>query len=119
MHFGSGQAVGALLGFNDHAVSYLWRTLGAAKVPHLVLRLVRDSHRHDLALGGFDLDVGRVDGGHDERLTCAEVTGKGLLDKKTWDTVQSAALAIFKRGQQLALKAGMILVDASVGGAPP
>ena len=65
MHFGSGQAVGALLGFNDHAVSYLWRTLGAAKVPHLVLRLVRDSHRHDLALGGFDLDVGRVDGGND------------------------------------------------------
>jgi phosphoribosylaminoimidazole-succinocarboxamide synthase len=52
-----------------------------------------------------------VDGAHDERLTCAEVTEKGLLDQKTWDTVQSAALAIFKRGQQLALKAGMILVD--------
>jgi len=34
-----------------------------------------------------------------------------LLDKKTWDQVQSAALAIFKRGQKLARKAGMILVD--------
>ena len=49
--------------------------------------------------------------GHDERLTCAEVVEKGLLDKKTWDQVQSAALAIFKRGQKLARKAGMILVD--------
>jgi phosphoribosylaminoimidazole-succinocarboxamide synthase len=49
--------------------------------------------------------------GHDERLTCAEVVEKGLLDKKTWDQIQSAALAIFKRGQDLALKAGMILVD--------
>jgi phosphoribosylaminoimidazole-succinocarboxamide synthase len=49
--------------------------------------------------------------GHDERLTCAEVVEKGLLDKKTWDQVQAAALAIFKRGQEIANKAGMILVD--------
>lgn len=49
--------------------------------------------------------------GHDERLTCAEVVEKGLLDAKTWDQVQTAALAIFKRGQELARKAGLILVD--------
>lgn len=52
-----------------------------------------------------------VDGAHDERLTCAEVTEKGLLDAATWEQVQSAALAIFKRGQELARKAGLILVD--------
>lgn len=49
--------------------------------------------------------------GHDERLTCAEVTEKGLLDQQTWDQVQSAALTIFKRGQDIARKAGLILVD--------
>ena len=49
--------------------------------------------------------------GHDERLTCAEVVDKGLLDVKTWKQVQSAALAIFKRGRELARKAGLILVD--------
>ena len=49
--------------------------------------------------------------GHDERLTCAEVTEKGLLDEKTWNQVQAAALAIFKRGQEVANKAGLILVD--------
>lgn len=49
--------------------------------------------------------------GHDERLTCVEVVEKGYLDAKSWDTIQSAALAIFKRGQQFALTAGMILVD--------
>jgi phosphoribosylaminoimidazole-succinocarboxamide synthase len=49
--------------------------------------------------------------GHDERLTCAEVTEKGLLDEKTWNQVQHAALAIFKRGQDVADKAGLILVD--------
>jgi phosphoribosylaminoimidazole-succinocarboxamide synthase len=49
--------------------------------------------------------------GHDERLTCADVVEKGLLDAKTWNQVQAAALAIFKRGQEIANKAGMILVD--------
>lgn len=49
--------------------------------------------------------------GHDERLTCAEVLEKGLLDANTWEQVQSAALAIFKRGQAIAKQAGIILVD--------
>lgn len=49
--------------------------------------------------------------GHDERLTCPEVVSKGLLDASTWDQVQSAALSIFKRGQELAGRAGLILVD--------
>ena len=50
-------------------------------------------------------------GGHDERLTCAEVVSKGILDADTWELVQAAALAIFKRGQELAQKAGLVLVD--------
>lgn len=49
--------------------------------------------------------------GHDERLTCAEVVSKGILDADTWEQVQSAALAVFKRGQKLAQKAGLVLVD--------
>jgi phosphoribosylaminoimidazole-succinocarboxamide synthase len=49
--------------------------------------------------------------GHDERLTCAEVVENGLLDKTTWDQVMAAALAIFRRGQEAAARAGLILVD--------
>jgi phosphoribosylaminoimidazole-succinocarboxamide synthase len=49
--------------------------------------------------------------GHDERLTCAEVTEQGWLDEPTWEQVQAAALALFQRGQQVAQQAGMILVD--------
>jgi phosphoribosylaminoimidazole-succinocarboxamide synthase len=49
--------------------------------------------------------------GHDERLTCAEVVEKGLLDADTWEQVQAAALEIFRRGQQVAARAGLILVD--------
>ncbi len=49
--------------------------------------------------------------GHDERLTCAEVVERGFLDRATWDQVQAAALAIFKRGQEIAAQNGLILVD--------
>ena len=50
-------------------------------------------------------------GEHDERLTCAEVVERGLLDPDTWETVQAAALDIFARGQELAARAGFCLVD--------
>jgi phosphoribosylaminoimidazole-succinocarboxamide synthase len=51
------------------------------------------------------------EGEHDERITCAEVTERGLLDAKTWTQVQEAALAIFKRGQEIARQGGLILID--------
>ncbi len=50
-------------------------------------------------------------GQHDERLTCAEVVERGFVDASTWEAVQAAALAIFKRGQELAASAGFLLVD--------
>jgi phosphoribosylaminoimidazole-succinocarboxamide synthase len=50
-------------------------------------------------------------GEHDERLTCAEVVERGLLDGETWDAVQEAALGLFKRGQETAEAAGFVLVD--------
>jgi phosphoribosylaminoimidazole-succinocarboxamide synthase len=52
-----------------------------------------------------------VEGTHDERLTNAEVVERGLLDAETWEKVGAAALAIFRRGQELAARAGLILVD--------
>ncbi len=47
----------------------------------------------------------------DERITCAEVVERGLLDAETWEQVQAAALAIFARGQEIARRGGLILVD--------
>ncbi len=52
-----------------------------------------------------------VAGAHDERLTCAEVVEKGFVDAATWEQVQAAALALFRRGQEIAQQAGLILVD--------
>jgi phosphoribosylaminoimidazole-succinocarboxamide synthase len=51
------------------------------------------------------------EGAHDERLTCAEVVEHGLLDAATWEKVSAAALAIFRRGQEIAARSDLILVD--------
>ncbi len=50
-------------------------------------------------------------GAHDERLTAAEVVERGLVEPKLWAEIQAAALAIFRRGQEVARRAGLILVD--------
>lgn len=50
-------------------------------------------------------------GGHDERLTREEILEQGLVPAALWEEVEAAALAIFARGQEVAQKAGLILVD--------
>ncbi len=50
-------------------------------------------------------------GGHDEPLSCAEVTARGLLLPELWDRVTEAALEVFGRGVQLGAEAGLILAD--------
>ncbi|WP_313061555.1 phosphoribosylaminoimidazolesuccinocarboxamide synthase [Agrobacterium cavarae] len=51
------------------------------------------------------------DGGHDEPLTPAEIVEKKLLTEEQWLTLSTYALALFKRGQEVAAKRGLILVD--------
>ncbi|MBN1993250.1 MAG: phosphoribosylaminoimidazolesuccinocarboxamide synthase [Anaerolineae bacterium] len=50
-------------------------------------------------------------GGHDEQLTRDEIIGQGLVAPPLWEKVEEVALALFDRGQQVAEKAGLILVD--------
>ena len=50
-------------------------------------------------------------GAHDERLTSAQVVSENYLDAPTWYRVVDAALDLFARGQEIAKRAGLILVD--------
>jgi phosphoribosylaminoimidazole-succinocarboxamide synthase len=50
-------------------------------------------------------------GGHDERLTEAEILERGLVGEELWAQVRAAAIALFRRGQLIARQAGLILVD--------
>ena len=48
---------------------------------------------------------------HDQSLTPAEVVSMGFVETGLWDEVQRVSLAIFERGEQIASKNGLILVD--------
>lgn len=50
-------------------------------------------------------------GGHDERLTRQEIMQRNILPEDLWNQIEHTALALFKRGQELARKAGLLLVD--------
>ncbi|PZQ56870.1 MAG: phosphoribosylaminoimidazolesuccinocarboxamide synthase [Phenylobacterium zucineum] len=49
--------------------------------------------------------------GHDEPLTPDQILEQGLLTAAQWETISAYALALFARGQQLAARRGLILVD--------
>ena len=49
--------------------------------------------------------------GHDERLTKKEILDRKLIDKKTYEHMEKASLALFMFGSTLAEKKGLILVD--------
>ena len=50
-------------------------------------------------------------GGHDQPISCGDVTGAGLVDSDLWEEVMAAALKVFARGQHLAAEAGLMLAD--------
>jgi phosphoribosylaminoimidazole-succinocarboxamide synthase len=52
-----------------------------------------------------------ADGGHDERITPDKIVSQGLVDAQVWQHVSDVAVRLFLRGQELARKSGLILVD--------
>jgi phosphoribosylaminoimidazole-succinocarboxamide synthase len=50
-------------------------------------------------------------GAHDERITRDEIVSRGIVPASLWEQVEHAALALFARGQEIARRAGLILVD--------
>ena len=48
---------------------------------------------------------------HDRPVTPAEIVSEGMLSKEMTDEVEKTAIALFKRGQEIALAQGLILVD--------
>lgn len=50
-------------------------------------------------------------GEHDEPISPSEVVARGLATQAQWDEIAEKALALFQRGQEIAAKRGLILVD--------
>jgi len=49
--------------------------------------------------------------GHDQPISGKEIVERGLVAEELWDQVERAAKAVFARGQEMAARNGLILVD--------
>lgn len=49
--------------------------------------------------------------GHDERITKKEILKQKIVSKEIYEQIEKASLALFRRGQKIAEKSGIILVD--------
>lgn len=53
----------------------------------------------------------KADFGHDEDISRENIIAKGIVAEKEYSEIEKVALALFKRGTELAKKHGLILVD--------
>jgi phosphoribosylaminoimidazole-succinocarboxamide synthase len=52
-----------------------------------------------------------ADGAHDALITPSAIVAQGLATAAQWEQVATAALALFARGQEIAARGGLVLVD--------
>lgn len=53
----------------------------------------------------------KADEGHDENISREEIIARGLVEKDVYEQMEKYALALFKRGSEMAHERGLILVD--------
>lgn len=53
----------------------------------------------------------KADAGHDENISREEIIARGIVEEAVYKQVEEYALALFKRGSEMAAKRGLILVD--------
>lgn len=53
----------------------------------------------------------KADAGHDENISREEIIARGIVPEDVYTQVEKYALALFKRGSEMAAKRGLILVD--------
>jgi phosphoribosylaminoimidazole-succinocarboxamide synthase len=89
----------------------LWTMYAAGEREPYGIRLPNGLKKNDRLPEPIITPTTKAEHGHDEAITSKQIVEQGLVDAEIWAEVQEKAIAVFKRGQALADKAGLILVD--------
>ncbi|MCH5599096.1 phosphoribosylaminoimidazolesuccinocarboxamide synthase [Niabella ginsengisoli] len=94
-----------------HLTGHAWRTYNSEKRTLCGVALPEGMKENDAFSTPIITPSTKASEGHDEDISKEEIIAQGLATADEWQQLETLALALFKRGQELALKQGLILVD--------
>src|SRR3989338_3360138 len=98
---------GYLTGVTDTSI---WTRYSEGKREFGDLKLP-DGMKKNMKLPAPVFDPTTKEEGHDRAITPAQMIEKGLITKELFENVKATAIQLFLRGQEIAAKRGLILVD--------
>ncbi len=94
-----------------HLTGHAWRTYSSGKRILCGVDLPEGLKENDAFATPIITPSTKASEGHDEDISKEEIIAQGLATTSEWQQLEQLALSLFKRGQELALKQGLILVD--------
>jgi phosphoribosylaminoimidazole-succinocarboxamide synthase len=94
-----------------HIAGSAWRAYKSGKRDMCGVPLPEGLHENDALPEPILTPTTKAQEGHDEDITRDEIINSGLIPKEEYEQLEKYALSLFKRGQDLAKKQGLILVD--------
>jgi phosphoribosylaminoimidazole-succinocarboxamide synthase len=94
-----------------HLTGHAWRTYSSGKRILCGVDLPEGLKENDTFPTPIITPSTKASEGHDEDISKEEIIAQRLATADEWQQLEQLALALFKRGQELALKQGLILVD--------
>ena len=94
-----------------HLTGHAWRTYQSGRQELCGVALPEGMKENEAFPSPIITPSTKAAEGHDEDISKEEIIATGLASEKDWTELERIALALFNRGQELALKQGLILVD--------
>ncbi|SDD70397.1 phosphoribosylaminoimidazolesuccinocarboxamide synthase [Niabella drilacis] len=94
-----------------HLTGHAWRTYASGKRELCGVALPEGMTENQAFPSPIITPSTKADEGHDEDISKEAIIAQGLATEAEWNKLEQLALALFRRGQELAAKQGLILVD--------
>jgi phosphoribosylaminoimidazole-succinocarboxamide synthase len=90
---------------------HAWRTYNSGNRNICGVMMPEGLKEHDFFPTPIITPSTKASEGHDEDISAADIIAQGLATASEWEQLCNYAMALFKRGQELAKKQGLILAD--------
>lgn len=94
-----------------HLCGHAWRTYSSGQRILCGALMPDDLKENDAFPEPLITPSTKAEQGHDEDISEEDILKQGLVAGEEWEQIKTYALALFARGQELALKQGLILAD--------